>query len=168
MNRARVFAAALATTFGLALAATPALAQTTQGSTPQDLHQILAGRNIQPPARGEAQIDVVWPPQTSRNKDMVVTKFQVKNVSKDPIARFTIDIPWYGKDGSVVAAGKGFVNGLLQPGEIQTITVETAYNPLMQSNNYLFSHLNGSVKPNKVAKMDAPAKEASAKAPAKK
>jgi hypothetical protein len=167
MNRARFLAAALASTaLGLALAGPAALAQsTTQGATAADLHPILAGRNITPPLRGEAQVDIVWPPQTRRDKDIVVTRFQVKNVSKEPIARFTVDIPWYGKDGSLVTAAKGVVNGLLQPNEVQVITVETAYNPLMVSNNYLFSHLNGSVKPNKVAKMEAPAP--AAKAPAK-
>ena len=42
------------------------------------------------------------------------------------------------------------INGLLQPGEIQTITIETPYNPKMNSNNWNFAHANGTVKPAKV------------------
>ena len=176
MNRARFVAAALLTlSFAVAapsvapvVAPAVALAQAAQ-ATPApaapDLHPILAGRKIVPPLRGDAQVEVVWPIPHSRDKEMVVTKVQVKNISNGPIARFTVEEPWYDKSGAVITSGKGVLNGMLQPDEIQTLTITTAYNPAMNSDNFLFSHQNGSVKATKVAKLDVP-KDA-AKAPAK-
>ena len=62
--------------------------------------------------------------------------------------------------------------GLLQPGEVQTIVIETPYNAKMKQNNYNFSHANGTIKPHKVAKMgdekEPAAKPASATKPAAK
>ena len=43
------------------------------------------------------------------------------------------------------------INGLLQPGEIQTIIIDTPFNAKMNSNSWNFSHANGTVKPQKVA-----------------
>ena len=137
---------------------------------PPDLHQVLAGKTFTPPLRGEAQLQVVWPPVTRREGDLVVTRFTVKNTSAAPIARLTIDEPWYDKGGAVVAGGKGVIAGLLQPNEVQTVSIQTQFTPKMSSNNYQFSHVNGTVKVQKVAKLDQPpasAKEA-AKPAAKK
>jgi hypothetical protein len=162
MNRVRLVSAATLTGFAVAalfVVATPIRAQ--QPPAPE-LHQVLAGKTFTPPVRGEAQIQVVWPPVTRRDKDLVVTKFTVKNISTGPIARLTIDEPWYDKGGAVVAGGKGVVTGLLQPNEVQTVTIETQYTPKMLSNNYQFSHFNGTIKVAKVAKLDVP-KEAPAK-----
>jgi hypothetical protein len=124
-----------------------------------DLHPILAGRQITPPLHGEAQVEVQWPPQSRRDKDMVVTSVTVKNVSSGPVRGFTIDQPWYNKGGAIVASGKGTISGLLQPNEVQTVKIEVPYKPDMLSNNYLFSHVNGTVKPEKVSKLEAPAPE---------
>jgi hypothetical protein len=145
----------LAATF-VALSLPAGAALYAQAPPAPDLHPVLAGRTITPPLRGEAQVQVVWPPQSRNEKGIVVTKMQVKNVSGGPIKGLTIDQPWYNKGGAVVASGKGVVNGLLQPNEVQTITIEVPYKSDMLSNNYLFSHTNGTVKPAKVAKMDAP------------
>ena len=84
--------------------------------------------------------------------------------------RLTVAETWYDKGGAIVTGGKGGINGLLQPGEIQVITIETPYNAKMNGNQFNFSHANGSVKPAKVAKLDAPQAEgaAAAKAAAKK
>ena len=135
-----------------------------------DLHPVLAGRQITPPLHGEAQVQVAWPPVSKREKDSVITKVMVKNVSSGPLRGFKIDQPWYNKGGAVVASGQGVVNGLLQPNEVATITIEVSYKSDMLSNNYLFSHTNGTVKPTKVAKLEAPPapKAAEKPAPAKK
>ena len=122
-----------------------------------DLQPVLAGRNITPPFKGEAQVEVLWPPQSKREKDTVVTQVRVKNMSNGPLKGFEIDQPWYNKGGAVVASGTGKVDGLLQPNEVQAVTIEVSYHADMLSNNYLFKHANGSVKPEKVAKMEAPA-----------
>ena len=161
MNRARfVFAAAL---LGAGLAG-PVLAQTPQA--PQ-LTPVLAGRNIKPPFKGNAAVEFAKPAR-SREKDMVIEKIQVKNLTSAPIARLTIDETWYDKAGATIGGGKGVLNGLLQPGEIQTITVESPYNAKMSANQYRFSHANGGVTPKQVNKFDAEGNADVPKAPAAK
>jgi hypothetical protein len=131
-------------------------ASTAAPPAPQ-LTPVLAGRKITPPFRGDAEIQVLWPPVSRRDKDLVVTKVEVKNVSPGPIKGLTIDQPWYNKAGAISASPRGVINGLLQPNEVQTVTIEVTYKADMISNNYQFSHANGSVRPTKVAKLDAPA-----------
>lgn len=137
--------------------------------TPQapPMQSILAGKKFTPPLKGEANIEFTQP-VPKREKDMVVTTLQVKNISNAPIARLTVDETWYAKDGSLVTGGKGLINGLLQPGEIQTIKIETPYNAKMNSNNYQFTHVNGTVKPHKVKSFDEAGKEPETKKPAAK
>ena len=154
MNRVRFVVAA---TFVATTVVAAAVALTAQTPQAPDLHPILAGRQITPPLHGEAAVQVLWPPVSKRDKDNVVTTVRVKNVSNGPIKGFSIDQPWYNKGGAVVASGKGTISGLFQPNEVQTVTIEVAYKTDMLSNNYIFSHVNGTVKPEKVAKMDAPA-----------
>ena len=161
MNRARfVFAAALV---GAGLAG-PMLAQTPQA--PQ-LTPVLAGRNIKPPFKGNAAVEFAKP-NRSREKDMVIEKIQVKNMTNAPIARLTIDETWYDKGGATIGGGKGVLKGLLQPGEVQTVTVESPYNAKMSANQYRFSHANGGVTPKQVNKFEGEGKEPAAKPAAAK
>jgi len=139
-----------------------------------EFKQVLAGKKFTPPVRGAAEVDFIKTP-TKREGQTLVTKIQVKNTSNAPIARLTIDETWYDKNQNVIPGGKGVVNGLLQPGEIQTIEVKTPVNANMASSMLQFSHANGTVpKPHAVKSFDAPAKEpatkaaTAAKAPAKK
>ena len=165
MIRARlIFAATLA---GAALAAGTASAQ--QPKAP-DFQPILAGKDFKAPVRGAADVEFAKPP-VKREKDTVIDEFTVKNVSSAPIARLTIESIYYDKGGAVIAGGKAFVNGLLQPGEVQTVKVETPFNAKMNSSNYKFTHANGAVTPTKVDKIVDPAaaeKAAAAKAAAAK
>jgi hypothetical protein len=131
------------------------------------LTPVLAGRKITPPLRGEAQLQILWPPSIKRDKDTVITKITVKNVSAGPIKGLVIEEPWYNKAGAVTASPRASIPGLLQPNEVQTVTIEVAYKSDMLSNNYQFSHANGTVKASKVAKMEAPATDKKA-APEKK
>jgi len=161
MNRARfVFAAALV---GAGLAG-PVLAQTPPA--PQ-LTPLLAGRNIKPPLKGTAAVDFAKPTR-SRQGDLVIEKIQVKNMSTAPIARLTIDETWYDKGGATIGGGKGILKGLLQPGEIQTVTVESPYNAKMSANQYRFSHANGGVTPKQVNKLEGDTKEPAEKPAAAK
>jgi hypothetical protein len=162
MNRARLTVAA--TLVGATLAASAAFAQ-----TPPPMTSVLAGKKFTPPVKGAAEVELTKP-VTSKVKDMVVTKITVKNVSPGPIARLTVDESWYDAGGALVAGGKGVINGLLQPGEIQTITIETPYSTKMKANQWVFSHANGTVpKPKRVDKLtpgtstDAAAKPAAGK-----
>jgi hypothetical protein len=160
MTRARCAFAATVT--GVAFVSAALLAQT---PTPPPMTSVLAGKKLTPPIRGQAEVDYTKP-VTKREKDMVVTKIQVRNMSNAPIPRLTITETWYDKGGATVGGGKGAINGLLQPGEVQTITIETPYNAKMSANNYNFSHANGTVKPHAVPKM-TDEKEPAAKAAAK-
>lgn len=119
------------------------------------LQPILAGKKLVAPVRGEAQVDFIKP-ITKREKDMVVTSITVKNTMTAPIARLTIGETWYDAAGALVTGSKGILNGLLQPGEVQTVKIETPFNAKMKANNFTFTHANGAVKPSRVDKMDAP------------
>jgi hypothetical protein len=166
MNRARcTFAATLV---GVSVVSALLVAQTPAAPP---MTSVLAGKKLTPPIRGQAEGDYTAP-VTKREKDMVITKIQVKNTSNAPIPRLTITETWYDAGGASVGGGKGAINGLLQPGEVQTIVIETPYNAKMKANNYNFSHANGAIKPHKVAKMgdekEPAAKPASATKPAAK
>jgi hypothetical protein len=163
MIRARV-------AFGATLVATLLAAGTALAQTAPEMKQILAGKKFTPPIKGEALIDFMAP-VTKRDGANVVTKITVRNASLAPVPRLTIAETWYDKGGSIVVGSKGTVPGLMQPGEIQTVTITTPWSAKMLSNNYNFSHANGTVKPNKVAKIEdpnAPAAPAAAAKPAAK
>src|SRR5262249_38057628 len=92
----------------------------------------------------------------------VVTTIKVKNTSPAPIARLKIIETWFDKNNATVPGGEGFINGLLQPGEVATIEIHTPYSDKLKSNSWNFVHANGTVKPHKVAS-PAAAKEPAAK-----
>ena len=151
-------AASTAVAQGAQAPAAPAPAVQAPALTP-----ILTGKKFTPPIRGEADVEFINP-VPKRDKDTVVIRIDVKNTSKAPIARLTIDETWYDKGGAVIAGGKGVINGLLQPGEIKTITIEMPYNAKLANDKMQFTHANGTVKQHRVAKLVA----ADAKEPAKK
>lgn len=157
MTRARIlFAATLTTT----LCAGAVLAQVQA----PPMTQVLAGKKFTPPVRGEALVEFTQPvTKPLPGKSQVQTQIKVRNASLAPIARLKVDETWYDKGGAIVAGGKGVVNGLLQPGEVQLITILTPYSPKMSSNNWNFSHANGPVKVAKVKTLDVP-KDAEAQA----
>jgi hypothetical protein len=163
----RVRSTFVATLVGAGLIGVTVLAQKAP-----DMKPILAGKSFTPPAQGQVEVDFTKP-VTKRDKDMVVTRIQVRNTMKAPIARLTIDETWYDKGGALVTGSKGIINGLLQPEETQTVEIRTPYDAKMSANNYNFTHANGNVKPHRVdkigdAKDAAPAKAAPAKPAAKK
>jgi hypothetical protein len=72
--------------------------------------------------QGLAEVEYT-PPSFARLKDSIVAKITVKNISDESIASLAVSEIWYDKGGDVLTAGRGVINGLLQPGEIQTITL---------------------------------------------
>jgi hypothetical protein len=126
-----------------------------QATPAPQMKSVLAGRKFVPPIRGEALVEYTAP-VTRRVKDMVVTRITVKNASLSPIPRLTIDETWYDKSTAVLTGGKGVVPGLLQPGEVQVVVIETPFKAGMTSNNFTFSHANGTVKPQRVPKLEVP------------
>ena len=127
----------------------------TPPATQAPTQSVLAGRKLTPPLKGEALLEYTKP-VTRREKDMVITRVTVRNAALGPIARLTATESWYGKDRSLTVESRGLINGLLQPGEVQTITVETLFRPGLDSNNLTFSHANGTVRPKIVEKLEAP------------
>jgi len=58
-----------------------------------------------------------------------------------PIARLTIDEIWYGhRRRRRYPATRVWVNGLLQPGEVQTVRDRDGRQPKMKANNWNFTH----------------------------
>jgi hypothetical protein len=153
----RVRSTFVATLVGAGLIGVTVLAQKAP-----DMKPILAGKSFTPPAQGQVEVDYTKP-VTKRDKDMVVTRIQVRNTMKAPIARLTVDETWYDKGGALVTGSKGIINGLLQPDEVQTVEIRTPFDAKMSANNYNFTHANGSVKPHAVKALDAPKDAAPAK-----
>ncbi len=150
---------------GASLVAVEVSAQTPQAPP---MKSILAGKKLTPPVRGQADVDYTKP-KTTRKGPNVITTIQVKNTSEAPIGRLKIIETWFDKNGGTIPGGEGVINGLLQPGEIQTIEIVTPYNEKMNANSWNFVHANGTVKPHLVKSFDAPAgKEPAAKPAAAK
>jgi hypothetical protein len=128
-------------------------------ATPQTkappMTSVLAGKKLTPPIRGEAALEWV-DPKPERVKDMVITKMTVRNASAGPIARLQIDETWYDKTGATVTAGRGVINGLLQPGETIVLEIQTPWKAGMSGFQRQYKHANGTIKPVKVNKLEAP------------
>ncbi len=108
MNRARfAIVAALAT-----VAVTHLLAQTPKAP---EFKSILADRKVEPPIKGQAEVDFMQP-VTKRNGDVVTTTVKVKNMSAGPIARLTVAETWFDKGQTHVAGGQGSLEKILTPG----------------------------------------------------
>jgi hypothetical protein len=161
MIRARfVFAATLV---GASLAGSASA----QAPAAPDFQPILAGKNFTPPVRGAADVEFTRP-VTKRSGDTVVDTIVVRNMASQPIARLTVEAIYYNKAGAVIANGRGYINGLLPAGKVETVTVETPFNPAMNSSNYKFTHANGVVTPKRVDKIEDPDAKAATKKPAPK
>jgi hypothetical protein len=149
----RHYRALLALTFALVVFAgiPAAVAQDATAQTPPKAVWIN-------PVRGLAEIQyIMGAPRLE--KDMIVTKFQVKNLSAAPIARLTIEEFWWDKTGNPVSGDKQFLKKPLGPGEVGEIVLRTPKMPNMDRNNFKFSHQNGDIKPKKVLKFEtAPTK----------
>jgi hypothetical protein len=87
---------------------------------------------------------------------MVITKMTVRNAAAAPIARLTINETWYNKAGATVTAGRGVLNGLLQPGEVAVVEIQTPWKEGMSGFQRQYAHANGTIKPVKVQKLEAP------------
>ena len=143
-------------TGGLAIAvallgADLALAQQTAAPP---MKSVLGGKKLIPPAQGEVPIEFTAPVST-RTKDAIKTTVMVKNVGTAPIARLTINETWFSDAGAVVSGNRGFIDGLLQPGEVKQILIDTPFKTGMSRSSMKFSHANGSVKEKRVAKLVA-------------
>lgn len=152
MKRAHLAVAAAFVVTALGTGWEPAQAQQ------QKLPLVLAGKSFVPPIRGEAVVEHTRP-VTARKGNVVVTTITVRNAAVAPIARLQFVETWYGKDDTIVSGGRQAIDGLLQPGEIATLTVETPYVAGMNLPRQQFTHANGTVKPVLVDKLEPPKPE---------
>jgi hypothetical protein len=146
-----------------ALASASLVAAHVSAQTPQapPMQSILAGKKLTPPVKGLAEVDYTKP-KTTRKGPNVITTIQVRNMSAAPIGRLKIIETWFDKSGGTIPGGEGVINGLLQPGEVQTVEIVTPFNDKMNANSWNFVHANGTVKPHLVKAFDEP-KEPAAK-----
>lgn len=158
----RVAVGAALVSVSLVGAGPSALSAQTPSAPP--MQPILAGKKIVPPLKGQADVDYVKP-KTERKGSVVVTKIQVKNMSAAPIARLKIVETWFDKSGGTIPGGEGVINGLLQPGEVQTVEIQTPYSANLNANSWNFVHANGTVKPHPVKSFDAATSAAKEPAP---
>ena len=146
MNRARIVLGAMLV--GASLAAGSVLAQGNQAP----LTPILAGKKFISPIKGDAKVDFVAQP-TRREGSTLVTKLQLKNMSAAPIARLKVAETWYDKEGGTIPGGEAIVDRL-QPGEVATVEIRTPVNLKMAQSKMQFTHINGTVTPHRVTKLD--------------
>jgi hypothetical protein len=131
------------------------IAQTTTTSQTPPMTSVLAGKKLTPPIRGEAALEWV-DPKPERKGDMVITRMTVRNASAAPIARLQVDETWYDKSGATVTAGRGVINGLLASGETAVLEIQTPWKAGMSGFQRQYKHANGTIKPVKVNKLEAP------------
>jgi hypothetical protein len=162
MNRARFLVAATVVGASCFVGSTVIAQQT------PPMQSVLAGKKFTPPIKGTAQVEFMRLSGPKVVKDMVITEIRVKNVSNAPIPRLTIGETWYDANRQIVTGGKGSINGLLQPGETATVTIQTPYNKSAKQNMLNFSHANGDVKPKEVKNLDVPKEPAAKNASATK
>jgi hypothetical protein len=112
-------------------------------------------RRLIAPVRGEAQLDITKPNTRVVSGD-VVTTITVRNASSGPIAGLKVDENWYDKGGNAVGGDTYRHPRPLRQGEVVTITLTTPRRPTMNTNQYQFTHANGTIKTNVVAKIEEP------------
>ncbi len=135
----------VAVAFGVSLSASSVL-------TGQD-----APRKLVAPMRGEAAVEITKP-DTKAGATEVVTIILVKNVSTGPIAGLSIQENWF--KGNEPMSGDSYRHMRpLQVGEVIRVTLTTPRKIAAgRTNQYQFSHANGTVKPKLVPKLEAPPK----------
>jgi hypothetical protein len=105
-------------------------------------------KKMAPPLRGP--IDVGYTMSAKREKDKIVTTFQVKNLSETgSIVGLQIEQYFYDKAGNPLQ-GTGDRQRLrtpLQPGEVATITLTSNTVPGMATPQHKFTYRDGGVKP---------------------
>ena len=151
---------------GLAILASPALAQTkavqskqAQAPATKAAPAPVATAGPAAPARfvktvkGTATVDLIEGPSKPVGND-IVTVLKVKNTSALAISLFSVDEYWYNKKREIVT-GDTFKNRKpFLPGEVIEVTLRAPKKPDLYQNQYQFSHAGGDIKPSRVKKFD--------------
>jgi hypothetical protein len=115
-----------------------------------------AAPKLAPPVRGQVSIAVTKPVTKAgkvEGKDFIITTMKIKNLSTGAIAGFKADEFWLDKGGNPVGGDTFRSRKPIQPNEVVELTFSTPRNPSMNNNQYRFSHANGEVKTQLVAKL---------------
>jgi hypothetical protein len=124
-----------------------------------EFHSVLAGKKVEAPFKGQADVEFVQPATKREGKD-VVTTIKVRNASSGPLVRFKITETWFDKGGNIVTASETTLDKPLAPNAVETIVIHTPASDKLNGNGFNFSHANGTVKTKRVQKIDDPAKTA--------
>ena len=111
--------------------------------------QATAAPKMVAPIRGQANLGVTKPVTKAMKvdgKDFIVTTMKIKNMSSGAIAGLKADEFWLDKAGNPVGGDTFRYRKPLQPNEVITIEFRTPRDPKMASNQYQFSHANGTIK----------------------
>ena len=153
INTLLAFAGAVLLVAGMA-AAQGAAAKPTgtagQGAAPAAPTKMVA------PIRGQANLGVTKPVTkaiTEGGKPFILTTMKVKNMSSGAIAGLKADEFWYDRQNNPVAGDTFRYRKPLQPQEVIEIQFKVPRDPKMASNQYQFSHANGTIKTELVPKL---------------
>lgn len=113
-------------------------------------------RKLIPPIRGEAVLEMTKP-ATKRAGNEVVTTIIARNpATTGAIAGLKVEENWYDKKRNPVTGDTYRHPRPLKAGEAITITLRTPVNPNMDTNQYQFTHANGTIKVTIVPKIEVP------------
>lgn len=111
-------------------------------------------RKLIPPIRGEAALDITKP-NTKIQGNQVVTVIVARNpATSGAIAGLKVEEQWYDKKRNPVTGDTYRHPRPLRAGEVVTITLRSPRNPNMDTNQYQFSHANGTIKTTIVPKIE--------------
>lgn len=111
-------------------------------------------RKLIPPIRGEATLEITKP-NTKLQGGEVVTVITVRNpATTGAIAGLKVEENWYDKKRNPVGGDVYRHPRPLRSGEAVIITLRTPRTPNMDTNQYQFSHANGTIKTTIVPKIE--------------
>lgn len=125
-------------------------------------------RKLIPPIRGEALLEITKP-NTKVSGTEVVTVIVARNpATSGAIAGLKVEEQWFDKKRNPVTGDTYRHPRPLRAGEIVTITLRSPKNAAMDTNRYQFTHANGTIKVETVAKIEVPKDPAAPATPTKK
>jgi hypothetical protein len=110
------------------------------------------------PLKGTANVEFIQA-QPKKVGDEIVSTMKVKNTSDGAIALLKIDEYWYNKKREQVGACTQRVRQPINPGQIVDVEIRCPYNADIDTNQLMFSHANGQVKPKSVKAFSGDAKK---------
>ena len=134
---------------GTATAQAPKPAAKPVGTAGQTAAAPAAAARLVAPIRGQANLGVTKPVTRAgkfEGRDFIITTMKVKNLSAGAIAGLKADENWSDKSGNPVGGDTFRYRKPLQPNEVITIEFRVPRDPRLGSNQYLFSHANGTIK----------------------